>query len=209
MSQTLHMYSDLAAWWPLVSTPADYVEEADFARRLMVEAAATPLVTLLELGSGGGNNALHLKAHFQLTLVDLSPDMLVVSRALNPECDHRQGDMRSVRLGRQFDAVFIHDAIEYMLSEDDLRQALETAYVHCRPGGVAVFEPDYVREIFAPSTSMGGHDGDGRALRYLDWTVDPDPTDTTYTSDYAFLLREADNSVRVVHDRHLCGLFPR
>ncbi|MHC4615594.1 MAG: class I SAM-dependent methyltransferase, partial [Planctomycetota bacterium] len=57
---------------------------------------------VLELGSGGGNNASHLKKWFDMTLVDLSPHMLEVSRALNPECSHQQGDMRTVRLGTLF-----------------------------------------------------------------------------------------------------------
>lgn len=48
-----------------------------------------------------------------MTLVDLSPEMLTTSCALNPECEHLPGDMRTVRLGRLFDAVFIHDAIIY------------------------------------------------------------------------------------------------
>lgn len=41
--------------------------------------------------------------------------------------------MRTVRLGRTFDAVFVHDAVDYMTSEDDLRHVIETAFVHCRP----------------------------------------------------------------------------
>ena len=108
---------------------------------------------MLELGSGGGNNAFHLKKEFELTLVDLSADMLAVSKALNPECEHVQGDMRSVRLGRTFDAVFVHDAIEYMTTEDDLRQAVQTVYAHCRPGGVAVLVPDDIAENFEPRPS--------------------------------------------------------
>ena len=32
-----------------------------------------------------------------------------------------------------------HDAVAYMKTEDDLRQAIETAYVHCQPGGAALF----------------------------------------------------------------------
>jgi len=74
------MYGELAAWWPLLSAPSEYAEEAEIYRRLLVEAADRPPVTLLELGSGGGNNAAHLKAHFRLTLVDLSQGMLEVSR---------------------------------------------------------------------------------------------------------------------------------
>ena len=176
------LYNDLASWWPLLSPPEDYAEEAEFYRRLLVEASDPPPRTLLELGSGGGNNASFLKAHFELTLVDRSPGMLAVSRALNPTCEHVEGDMRTVRLGRVFDAVFIHDAVCYMTSEEDLRAAMATVVIHCRPGGVALFAPDAVTETFRPSTDHGGVDGAGRALRYLEWTWDPDPSDTTYLS---------------------------
>jgi hypothetical protein len=98
----------------------------------------------------------------------------------------------------------------YMTSDDDLRQVIDTAYVHCRPGGAALFAPDFVRETFRPSVTHDGHDGaDGRALRYLEWTWDPDPADSTYLVDFAFMLREANGSVRVMHDRHVEGVFPR
>lgn len=198
-------YGDLAPWWPLISAPEEYAEEAAFAATLL-----RPARTVLELGSGGGNNAFHLKAEFELTLVDLSADMLAVSSALNPECEHLQGDMRTIRLGRTFDAVFVHDAIEYMTSEDDLRQAVETVYAHCRPGGVAVLVPDDIAENFEPSTDHGGHDApDGRGVRYLSWSTDPDPADTTTVTEYAFLLREADGSVQVAQDTHVLGLYSR
>ena len=164
---------------------------------------------MLELGSGGGNNAFHLKSNFDMTLVDIAPAMIAVSRALNPECEHHVGDMRTVNLGRTFDAVFIHDAIMYMTTEADLAAAIRTAYRHCCAGGVALFVPDYVRESFVGETSHEGHDGDGRSIRYMDWTVDPDPTDTTFRTDYAIMLRERNGDTRVVHDCHIEGLFSR
>jgi SAM-dependent methyltransferase len=165
--------------------------------------------TVLELGSGGGNNASHLKARFAMVLVEPSAGMLAVSRALNPDCEHIQGDMRTVRLGRQFDAVFVHDAVAYMTTEADLRMAIETAFVHCRPGGAALFAPDAIRETFQPATDHGGRDDGTRGLRYLSWTWDPDPVDTTYLTDYAYLLRLPDGTMRVEHDRHVEGLFSR
>jgi ubiquinone/menaquinone biosynthesis C-methylase UbiE len=206
------LYGELAPWFHLLSSPADYAEEGDFARKLIVEASSTTPVTMLELGSGGGNNASHLKAHFQMTLVDLSRGMIALSQTLNPECEHIQGDMKTLRLGRTFDAVFIHDAIMYMTNERDLRLALETASVHCKPGGVMLVMPDMLKETFVSLTTHGGHDSetkDGRAIRYIEWTFDPDPTDTTYTVDFAYLLREGNEPVRVVHDTHLFGLFSR
>ena len=207
--ETPKLYRELASWFHLVTAPADYAEEADLYRRLLVEAADGPVRTVLELGSGGGNNASHLKAYFELTLVDRSPEMLELSRSLNPECRHLQGDMRSVRLGDTFDAVFVHDALAYITTETDLAATMETARAHCRPGGAAVFVPDYVRERFQPRTKAGGHDGKSRALRYLEWVWDPDPADTTYLVDFAYLLRDETGAVQCEHDRHVCGLFPR
>ena len=127
MEESPKLYRELAAWWPLLSALEDYAEEAEDYRRLILEGTDGEAREVLELGSGGGNNASHLKAHFRLTLVDRSPQMLEVSRRLNPECEHVEGDMRSVRLGRTFDAVFVHDAIAYMTTEDDLRGVFATA----------------------------------------------------------------------------------
>lgn len=203
------LYHELADWWPLLSAPEDYAEEAAFYADRLQAACEGPTRTLLELGSGGGNNASHLKRWFRVTLIDPAEGMLAVSRGLNPGCEHHAGDMRTVRLGRQFDVVLIHDAVGYMTSREDLRQAMETAYVHCRPGGAALFAPDFVQENFRPGVSTGGHDGDRRALRYLAWTWDPDPEDETYLVDYAFMLRHSGGSVSVQHDRHVQGLFPR
>ena len=203
------LYGELASWFHLLSAPPDYAEEAEFVRGLLTGASPTQPHTVLELGSGGGNNASHLKAHFQMTLLDLSPGMLDLSRTLNPECEHLGGDMRSVRLGRIFDAVFVHDAVMYMTTEDELRQVIETAFVHCKPGGAALFMPDVVRENFVSLTTHGGHDGEGRSIRYIEWTFDTDPSDTMYTVDFAYLLREKDKPVRAVHDHHVFGLFSK
>jgi SAM-dependent methyltransferase len=204
------MYEELASWWSLLSPVEDYADEFEFFGPLFVEAELGPAPTLLELGSGGGNNAFYLKRVFaQVTLTDLSPAMLEVSRALNPDCEHVPGDMRTLRLGREYDAVFVHDAIDYMTTAQDLRRALETAYVHCKPGGLALLVPDHVRETFEPATDADGHDGDGRALRYLEWSYDPDASDTLCTVEYVYVLREEGKPTRVEHEQHLCGLYAR
>lgn len=202
-------YTDLAVWWPLISPPDEYQDEAAVAAE-MLRSASIPVRDVLELGSGGGHNAFHLKAWFAMTLVDRSQEMLEVSQRLNPECEHHQGDMRTVRLDRRFDAVFVHDAIDYMTSEDDLRRAIETALVHCRAGGIAVFVPDHTAETFEATTGHGGNDAsDGRGVRFLEWTWDPSPNDGWAVTEYAFLLRDTKGDVRVVHESHRCGLFGR
>ena len=136
------MYDALADWWPLLSAPEEYEGEAAFYADALAGACHGPLRRVLELGSGGGNNASHMKARFEMVLVEPSAGMLAVSRRLNPDCRHVQGDMRSVRLGELFDAVFVHDAVAYMTTLDDLRKAIATAAAHCRPGGAVLLAPD-------------------------------------------------------------------
>ena len=205
----MKLYDELAEWWPVFSDPKEYRSEAAHIARVLRKATTPAPRTLLELGSGGGNSAFHLKASFAMTLVDMSPQMLKVSRKLNPECKHVKGDIRTVRLGRTFDAVFVHDAICHMTTERDLRAVMQTAYEHCRPGGVALFVPDFVRETFVEGTDHGGSDSPRRRLRFLQWVFDPDPNDTTYLVDFAILLRNKKGEAHVVHDRHVLGLFPR
>ena len=67
----MKLYSELADWWPLLSRPEDYAEEAAFYAQAMASASIRPLNSVLELGSGGGNNASHMKRHFDMTLVEL------------------------------------------------------------------------------------------------------------------------------------------
>jgi SAM-dependent methyltransferase len=203
-----NLYRELAPWWPIFSAPADYASEAEQYRALLLGGTEGDVLDVLELGSGGGNNASHLKASFRMTLVDRSPGMLEISRRLNPECEHLEGDMRTVRLGRAFDAVFVHDAVAYITSVEDLARVFGTAFAHCRPGAAALFVPDYVAETFEPGTEWGGHDADDRAIRWLQWRSDPDPTDETYVMDFAYVFHEPDGSVRTEGERHVCGLFP-
>ncbi len=201
------IYDALADWYPLLDPLDDHEDEA-LGIAADLRAAGVPAGgRLLELGSGAGNNAYWLSRHFDCTLTDLSPRMLDLSRARNPGCAHAQGDMRSLRLGRTFDAVLVHDALCYLLTEADLAAMLETAFAHLRPGGVLHVSPDCVAESFREWTEEHEASEGGRTLRSLAWTWDPDPTDTRYAVEYAYLLRE-HGGVRVVHDHHEEGLFP-
>jgi SAM-dependent methyltransferase len=202
-------YADLAPFWPLLSPVEDYADEArEFVR--VLEQRAPNALRALELGSGGGHVAYHLKGRFSMTLSDLSAEMLAESARLNPDCEHVRGDMRTLDLGSRFDVVFVHDAVDYMTTEADLESVFATAERHLEPGGLAVFVPDHVKERYQASTECGGGDGaDGRAIRYLEWTTELEPNATSAATHYCFLVRDADGSVRSFHERHDIGVFPQ
>jgi SAM-dependent methyltransferase len=202
-------YGELARWWPLLSPVEDYAGEAAFFAKLL-QARLPKGARLLELGSGGGHNAFFLKSHFVLTLTDLSPEMLEVSRRLNPECEHVVGDMRTLSLGRTFDGVFVHDALSYLTTEGALSEAIATIARHLSAGGVALLVPDETTETFEPGAECGGSDApDGSGARYLEW-VHPVPAGSTSgVTDYAFVVHEADGTTRSFHEAHPFGVFPR
>jgi hypothetical protein len=199
------LYSELADWWPLVSPSADYENEARVYADLLLDGRArAPRLRALELGSGGGHCSLHMRDVFEFTLSDVSPEMLALSRGLQPDVEHTLGDMRTMRLGCEFDAVFVHDAIMYMTTRADLEAAGRTAFVHCRRGGLALLLPDFVRETFAAGTDHGGVDLQHRAMRYLEWVHEAEGHRVPV--DFVFALREHGHT-RIVHDHHEWGLF--
>jgi len=201
------LYQDLAGWWPLISPPGEYAAEAAYLAAVL-GTADIPVREVLDLGCGGGHVASHLSGPLDLTLVDRSAAMLATSRRLNPGCAHHQGDMRTLRLGRMFDAVLVHDAIDYVTTEAGLRQVIDTAFVHCRPGGMAVFVPDYTADTFQPGSGGGGSTApDGRQGSFREWRSDPDPSDDWIEVRYEFVLRAAGGGTEVVRETHRLGAF--
>lgn len=208
------IYSDLADWWPMISPTREYAQEAAYLAAIINQATppgATTPATVLDLGSGGGHVAVHLKDTFTMTLVDISDQMLTVSRRLNPECEHHVGDMRTIRLGRRFDAVLVHDAIDYIIGAADLRQVIQTAAAHCKPGGVALFVPDYIKDTFREIMGGGGGgvDETGRTASFIEQTWDPDPADDWVQADYEFTLHTPDGGSQVVAESHRLSAFSR
>lgn len=201
------IYSEFTDWYHLLDPVADHAREAG-VYRAHLERALSEAKTLLELGAGAGNNALHWKHRFTCTLTDVSAQMLELSRRQNPECEHLVGDMCTLRLGRTFDVVLAHDAVMYLTSEAQLAAAAQTAFLHTRRGGVTLFLPDMVKETFTDETSLYEADDGTKSLRTLEWSWDPDPADDQCMTEYVFVMRE-HGQVRTVHDRHLQGLFTR
>jgi len=227
------LYDDLARLWPHLSPPEHYAPEAAAVRGILDKhlgaAPAGKKWRILELGAGGGHTLVHLAEHFDCTAVDLSQPMLDQCKTLNPTIPCIQGDMRSVQLGETFDAVLIHDAVDYMLSEDDVLATLRTAAAHLREGGVALIAPTYVKETFVDGdvaddgTTIPGI-GDPREerdapaprssaamddeLTYFTFVHDADPADSVFEMILLYLIRDGQTrQVETIEDRHTCGLF--
>jgi SAM-dependent methyltransferase len=202
------LYGDLAWTWPIISAPEVYVEESEQFAALIREHSQIEAETLLHLGCGGGHNDWTLKKHFRLTGADMSEDMLALAKRRNPEATYLTGDMRTLRLGESFDAVVMFDAIDYMLAEDDLRAAFQTAFLHVKPGGVFVTYEGIKPEMYRQNhvEHQVGREGDVEIV-FIENYYDPDPSDTTIEATFVYLIRRG-GKLEIETDRHVCGLFP-
>ncbi len=203
------LYSDLAWTWPIISKKEEYIEEAETFCRIFQEHAQIPVKTLLHLGCGGGHLDYTLKKYLQVTSADVSEAMLGLARRLNPEVTYLLGDMRTLRLGETFDAVMVADSIDYMLSEEDLRAAFETAYIHLKPGGVfSTYAEDTLERFKQNETCYSTHSQGDVEIVFVENSYDPDPTDTTHEYTCVYLIRRG-GQLSIETDQHICGLFPQ
>ena len=202
------LYGDLAWLWPIMSPPEEYADEVGHWLRQLRARLPEGRRRVLELGTGGGHFLHQLVPEYDATAVDLSDAMLAHSRRLNPGVAHHVGDMRTVRLDETFDAVLIHDAIDYMLTEDDLRAAFATARAHLAAGGLLIVAPDHYADTFTSPYLDDDTKSDGETtLTYVEYSYDLDPTDTQVETVYTYYIVRG-GELRVEFDRHTTGLFP-
>jgi len=207
MASSWLAYNDLAWTEEWLSDPKEYeVEAGTYVSLIRQYAVGTPR-TLLHLGSGAGGLDRVFKRHFTVTGVDLSAGMLARARAAHPDIEYIEGDMRSTRLGRKFDAVAIPDSIDYMVSRDDLDQAIGTAVAHLKPGGV-LLAVGKTAEKFRNNNFAYAGEKDGVHVTLLENNhVDPRHPET-YDAVLVYLIRRGDE-LDVHVDRHTLGLFPQ
>ncbi len=201
------LYSDLAWLWPIVSPPQEYQDEAEAFRRSLTEFAERPIRNVLHLGCGGGHGDYWLKRHFSVVGVDLSSAMISLAGKLNPEVEYLLGDMRTVRLGRKFDAVIFSDAIMYMLSPTDLLSAFTTARAHLETGGLLSTYIELEKTRFQQNAIVTTvKDFDGGSVVMIENYFDPDRSDTTFELTFVYLIRRS-GKLAIETDRHLCGVL--
>ena len=200
------LYTDLATWWPLLCDRDNWAQQAQLILSLIDQSLGERAETILELGAGGGLLASHFGPERNVTLSDISPEMLAVSKANNPQRRHVMGDMRSLQLNETFDAILLHDAVMYITTPADLSRVFATAAAHLKPGGILLTLPDVVKENFEEMTLSGGTMGQPGA-QLLEWHWDPDPSDHTFQIDMSLLLKDEYGVIQSVHEHHQMALF--
>ena len=205
MASTWISYNDLAWTEDWLANPSDYEEEVLIYVDLIKRTATEPPRTLLHLGSGAGGFDWIFKRHFTVTGIDISLGMLNKARIAHADIEYLEGDMRTLRLNRQFDAVVIPDSIDYMASRDDLRQAIQTAAAHLKTGGVLLVVAK-TEETFQNNNFAYTGEKDGVHVTLFENNYINPLVSNTYEATFVYLIRQ-QGELTIHTDRHVLGLF--
>lgn len=145
----MNIFKKYACYYNLLYTDKDYAGETQFVHQLLVKYSPN-IQSILDLGCGTGSHALLLaQKGYEVHGVDFSFEMIQQAKAHLPHLPQEQssrlnfshGDVRKIRLGRQFDAIIsLFHVMSYQVTNDDLKAAFATARNHLKPGGVFIFD---------------------------------------------------------------------
>ncbi|MFF8957365.1 class I SAM-dependent methyltransferase [Streptomyces sp. NPDC014894] len=186
----------------------DFEAEADEVARLI--AARLPAASsLLDVACGTGAHLVRFAERYQhVAGLELSEPMLALARSRLPEVTFHQGDMRTFRLGRRFDAaVCLFGSIGYVDGPEGLSATLERFAEHLTPGGVLVVEPWWTPEAFTPghvAADVVTVDGT-RIARVSHASLDG----TASLMNVHYVIAHEETGVRHFSEEHRCQLFTR
>lgn len=118
----------------------DYASEAAAINQL-IRQRNPEARTLLDVACGTGQHLAYLRDRYSIEGVDVTEQMLDIARARLPGVTLHRGDMRTLDLGRTFDAVIcMFSSIGHLTERDDMHEAFRRFARHLAPGGVLIVD---------------------------------------------------------------------
>jgi SAM-dependent methyltransferase len=145
----VNSFGHYARYYDLLYRDKDYQSEASFVLDLLRNHRAET-DSILDLGCGTGSHAHFLaKSGISVHGVDQSASMLETARikhqalpiSVSGRLTFSHGDVRRVRLSRDFDAVVsLFHVLSYQTHNNDVAETFATAKAHLKPDGLFVFD---------------------------------------------------------------------
>lgn len=134
------LYSTLSeVYEAMYTTLINYEEEYKFYNNILSRYKKS---NLLEIGSGTGNLAIYFEENgFEYCGLDLSKEMIEISKRKLPMSKFIKGDMRTFKIENKVDSVLITGrTISYLLTNKDIMSAFERIYKNLHVGGILSFD---------------------------------------------------------------------
>lgn len=153
------MYENSAHLYDLMYSGKDYGAAAAGLHE-RIQQVHPEAESLLDVACGTGRHIEHLRNHYRVEGLDLSPDLLERARERCPDVEYHNGDMRSFSLGRSYDVVTcLFSSIGYMRTTADMRRAIATMASHLSDPGMLLVEPWFTPDTYwREHADMNVHD---------------------------------------------------
>jgi len=155
-------FTQLASVYDTIMAEVEYDEWAAFILDL-AHARGYEGGPLLDLGCGTGNSTVPMSDRgLDVSGVDASAAMLAVARRKLPDVEFVRAGFTDMELGRTFEMVYsVFDALNNLLTDDDMREAFRRVYRHLEPRGLFVFDintPTGLRDLWEGGKAEGWAD---------------------------------------------------
>ena len=142
----MSVFNDYSRYYNLLYKDKPYKEEVDFVNGLIRKNYIGTPKSLLDLGCGTGRHDLiFAELGYDVIGVDMSEQMVAIAKQKSKEshkgAEFQIGDIRSLRLNKQFDVVVsLFHVFSYQVTNEDLNKAFVTVKTHLKNGGIFIFD---------------------------------------------------------------------
>jgi len=211
-------FIEYAPYYNLIYRDKDYEGETQFIHELF-QTYSPAIHSIMDLGCGTGNHAFLLaEKGYELHGVDLSHNMIQQTAdhlsklpiTLKSRLEFSQGDIRDVRINRQFDAVVsLFHVLSYQTANDDIKAVFSTVKTHLKPNGLFIFDCWYGPAVLTDRPAV-------RIKRLEDENIiitriaEPKlyPNDNLVDINYQFFIKNKNTgSVEEFQENHLMRYF--
>lgn len=160
--EAVEPFTLLAGVYDVIMAEVEYDEWAAFILEL-ADARGYRGGPLLDLGCGTGNSTAPMfERGLDVTGVDASAAMLAVARVKLPAVEFHLASFTELALSREFEMVYsVFDALNNLLTDADMREALTRVHAHLAPGGLFIFDvntPTGLRDLWEGGKAEGWAD---------------------------------------------------
>ncbi|GEL77524.1 class I SAM-dependent DNA methyltransferase [Tenuibacillus multivorans] len=178
------MYNKMAEVYDELMRDAPYDKWLNFTNRIIRDI---PGQNVLEIGCGTGEIAIRLANEgYEVNAFDLSDQMIEIAqkktKCVIGKTNFFQADITQLKLNQRFDlAISYCDVFNYLVTVEDLKQALANTYYHLNEQGVFIF--------------------DVHSQAYVDWLVEQGMfSEIREDISYIWLCEPGDHFGEIFHD---------
>jgi ubiquinone/menaquinone biosynthesis C-methylase UbiE len=200
------LYRQLAKYYDLIYSFKDYKKEVVRIKTLISKYKKSEGKELLDVACGTGHHLECLRDEFSCMGVDVSDEILEVTRKNVAGVVFKQADMTAFSLGKEFDVITcLFSSIGYVKTCANLRKTMRNFSRHLKRGGVVLIEPWLTKSTYTPGLPhMTVYDGKDIKIARLNVS---ELRGNLSVMDMHYLVAERDKGVKHFVDRHELALF--